>query len=264
MKRLTMMAMMVMASVCAVSAQDGVKEVESSPLSFAATADLYSAYVWRGLVVNKHAVLQPGATATFDLGDAGAISANVWSDFNLAQNSRHAANRHRAFGGLDELDFTASYAIDLGDFSLGAGHIWYTFPRANGSDYGHSTEEVFLTLAYNNDIVTPFVSVNYDYNLVNGFYANIGLAKQLEIADRLTAGCEVSLGAGDEDYNDAYFGAGDGLLDFNASVYLAYAVNETITVGAKVAWMSLIDNDTRDNVSQSDILWGGLSLSAGF
>lgn len=263
MKRLMIVAMMAMASACAVSAQE-VKEVETSPLSFEATADIYSAYVWRGLVLNKHVVLQPGATATFDLKEAGSLSASVWSDFNLAQNSKHAANTHRAFGGLDELDFTASYAIDIGDFSLGAGHIWYTFPKANGSDYGNSTEEVFLTLAYNNDVVTPFISVNYDYNLVEGYYANIGLSKQIDINDRLSAGCEISLGAGDDDYNEAYFGTSDGLLDFNASVFLAYSVNENITVGAKLAWMSLVDDDARDNVAQSDILWGGLSLSAGF
>ena len=274
MKKLMMMAMVLAASVGAVSAQEAakeeaaknVKEVESAPFSFEATADIYSAYVWRGLVLNKHAVLQPGATAMFDLGDAGAISAGVWSDFNLTQNSRHAANRHKAFGGLDELDFNAAYAIDLGDFSLSAGHIWYTFPQANGSDYGHSTEEVFLSLAYNNDIVTPFVSVNYDYNMVEGCYAKIGLGRQFELADRLTAGCEISLGMGDDEYNEAYFGPGtsDGLLDLNVSATLAYAVTENVSVGATLAWMSLADDDARDSVSQSDIIWGGLNLKAGF
>ena len=264
MKKLMMMATLMIASVCAVSAQEEVKEVETSPLSFDVTADLYSAYVWRGIVVNKHAVLQPGASATADLKEAGSISASVWSDFNLAQNSRHGANQRSAFGGLDELDFTASYAIDLGDFALSAGHIWYTFPQANGSDYGSSTEEIFLTLAYKNDVVTPFIALNYDYNLVEGYYANAGLAKQIEIDERLSAGCEVSLGAGDADYNKAYFGASDGLLDFNASVFLAYAVNENITVGAKLVWMSLVDEDMRDNADQSDILWGGISLSASF
>ena len=265
MKKLTMMAMVLAASVCAVSAQEvAMEEGKESPLSFEVTADLNSAYVWRGLVLNRHPVLQPGATATFDLKDAGAISANVWSDFNLAQHSKHAANQHRAFGGLDELDFTASYAIDLGDFSLGAGHIWYTFPRSNGQDYGNSTEEVFLTLAYNNDIVTPFIAVNYDYNCVEGYYVKAGLAKGFDITDRLATGCELSLGWGDDDYGDNYFASGSGLLDFNASVYLSYAVTESVSVGAKVAWMSLIDNDARDNAWQDDILWGGLSVTAGF
>ena len=264
MKRLMMLAMVVMASACAVLAQEDVKEKETSLLSFEATADIYSAYVWRGLVMNKHIVLQPGAIATLDLGEAGAISADVWSNFNLAQHSKHEANTHSAFGGLDELDFTISYAVDLDDFSLGAGHIWYTFPRANGPDYGHRTEEVFVSLAYNNDIVTPFIALNYDYNLAEGYYANIGLSKQIEIIEQLSAGCEISLGAGDADYNKTYFGISDGLLDFNASVFLAYAITEHITVGAKLAWMSLVDDDARGNVSQSDIFWGGINLSTTF
>ena len=274
MKKLMMMAMVLAASVGAVSAQEAakeeaaknVKEVESSMFSFEATADFYSAYIWRGLIVNKHAVMQPGAAATLDLGDAGAFKLDVWSDFNLAQNSKHAANTHSSFAGLDQINYTGSYAIDISDFTLGAGHIWYTFPKSNGSDYGHSTEEVFLSLAYNNDIVTPFASLYYDYNMVEGCYAKLGLNKQFELADRLTAGCEIALGMGDDDYNGAYFGAdtSDGLLDLNVALSLAYSVTENVSVGATLAWMSLVDDDARDNVSQSDIIWGGLNLKAGF
>lgn len=76
----------------------------------------------------------------------------------------------------------------------------------------------------------------------------------------------MSLGAGDDDYM-AYFGTDDaGLMDFNAAVFAAYSLTENISVGARLAWMSLVDSDARDNETyfDEDLLWGGVNLSASF
>ena len=263
----------VAAAICVVasagSAQDATnaapvavkEEAPDTGFSFSSTLDLYSAYVWRGCVVNDEPVWQPGATVSYDTGDYGVFSANVWANFDMTDQAGPTTA-----AGLSEIDYTASYAIDVGPMSLSAGHIWYTFPKAGGSDYYNSTREVYATAQYNNDIVNPFVKVYYDYALMEGFYGNVGLNKSVDVTDQLSVGSEVSLGAGDDDYM-AYFGTDDaGLMDFNAAVFAAYSLTENISVGARLAWMSLVDSDARDNETyfDEDLLWGGVNLSASF
>jgi len=239
--------------------------VEESPdkgLSFKATLDFYSAYVWRGCVLNDRPVWQPGATASYSTGDYGAFSLGVWANYDMTER-----NKSHTFGGLNEIDYTVSYSIDVRDFSLEVGHVWYTFPKANGSDYFGSTHEVFGSVAYNNEIVTPSVSVSYDCGAVDGFYGNVALNKEVEVADRLTLGMDVSLGAGDSDYLDYYFGeSSSGLMDFTVDVYASYALTDNVSIGAKLAWTSLIDSGARDNEVywDEDILWGGINLAASF
>ncbi len=238
---------------------------EESPdtgFAFDATVDIYSAYVWRGCVVNDRPVWQPGGTVSYATGDYGTFSAGAWANFDITDR-----NNARAGGGLNEIDYTLSYAIDVGDFSLEAGHIWYTFPKANGGDYLGSTREVYGSVAYNNDLVTPSLALYYDYAAVEGFYGIAALNKEFELGDRTTLGFDLSLGAGDDDYMNAYFGENSaGLADFTADVYVSYALTDAISVGAKLAWTSLVDSGARDNEVywKEDILWGGVNLAASF
>ncbi len=159
--------------------------------------------------------------------------------------------------------------------SLSAGNIWYTFPQANGPDYYPSTREVFLTAQYNNDIVNPFVKTYYDYKEVKGLYSNFGLNKTMDITDRLSAGSEVSLGAGNASYTAAYFGNDreNSLLDFNAALFASYALTDNVSIGARIAWMQLVDQSVKHNVEDynnalyyqdSNMLWGGINLAVSF
>lgn len=272
MKKLMCMAVAMIAIAAVVSAQETAKAaapapvvVEESPdtgFSFAATMDIYSAYVWRGCVLNDEPVWQPGATVSYATGDYGTLSAGVWASFNMTDR-----NNRTHFAGIEEIDYTLSYAIDVGPVSLSVGHIWYTFPTISSASYAHSTREVYATAALNNDIVTPFVKGYYDYEYAEGFYGNAGLTKSIEITDQFSAGAEISVGAGDSDYMGAYFGEDDAALaDFNAAIFCSYAVTDNVSVGARIAWMSLIDSDVRDNEMywDEDLLWGGINLAASF
>lgn len=273
MKRLLVMAVAMMVVVAGTVLADDAKPAapaapvevkEESPdsgFSVAATLDLYSAYVWRGMVVTDRPVYQPGATLSYATGDYGTFSANVWANADL---SDHAG--HRTGAGLSEIDYTLAYSVDISDFTLGAGHIWYTFPKASGQDYYNSTREVYASLAYNNDVVTPSLAVYYDYALMDGFYGLAALNKSITLTDQLSLGLTASLGAGDEDYM-AYFGVdGSGLMDLNVGASLTYALTDNLSVGAKVMWVSLIDSDARDAEAYhaEDLLWGGLNLAASF
>ncbi len=272
MKKLLLMAVVMVAAVSVVSAQEAaaksapaaapaavVKEEERSKLSFAAALDLYSAYVWRGLVVNDRPVWQPGVTVKYATDDYGTFSGNVWGNFDMTDRKGNTK-----FGGINEIDYTLSYSKEVGPVSLSVGHIWYTFPSVTDSAYYPSTREVYATAQYNNDIVNPFVKVYYDYAVMDGAYANVGLNKTVNISDQFSVGSEISLGAGSSGYM-GYLGTSDaGLMDFNAALFASYAITDHITVGPRLAWMSLVDSDARNSVEDQEILWGGVNLTASF
>jgi hypothetical protein len=266
MKRLVFMAMVMVAAISVVSAEDvatpaasEVAKEEGSKLAFAATLDLYSAYVWRGTVPVDRPVYQPGATISYNTGDYGTFAGNVWGNFDMTDH-----NNHTKFGGINEVDYTASYAIDVGPVSLSIGHIWYTFPSVTDSAYGESTCEVYFTAQYNNDIVNPFVKVYYDYAVMDGAYANFGLNKTIKVSDQVSVGSEVSLGAGSDGYMNYVGTDSAGLMDFNASLFASYAITDHFSVGLRLAWMSVVDGDARDSVDHQDLLWGGVNLAASF
>ena len=237
----------------------GVKEASpDAGFSVDATLDFFSAYVWRGCVYNDRPVFQPGVSGAYATDDFGSFGAGLWSNFDLTDRNRQVTG-----GGLNEIDYQLFYTVDVESFTLEVGHLWYTFPKASGQDYYPSTREVYASVAYNNDLVTPFVSLTYDYAVYDGFYGNAGLSKAFGLTDRLTLGAEVSLGAGDSDYI-AYVGGDDaGLMDFNASVSVSYTLTDTVSLGAKLAWMSLIDSEARaqETYWEEDLLWGGVSVN---
>lgn len=255
------LAMVTAGSVC--MAQEVAAEAEGFPLSFEATLDLYSDYMWRGIQVTDEPVYQPGGSMSYDMGDYGSLSAAVWANFDFTDT-----NGTTHGGGLNEVDYTASYAIDVADFTLEAGHIWYTFPQVNGTDWSSSTREVYGSVAYNNDIVTPSLAVYYDYAAIEGFYSSFALSKDFEIAEQVTAGVFASLGAGDADYNQGYGLTDDAaVIDGNIGANVSYAINDIFSVGATVVFTSVVDSGIRDNVDATqdkDILWGGVNLAAAF
>jgi hypothetical protein len=237
-----------------------VKEEAKCPVSVAATLDLYSAYVWHGCVLNDEPVWQPDFAISYTLGDYGTFAADAWMNFDATAN-----NHYRHFGGINEIDYTAQYSVNVGDFSLGAGHIWYTFPSVSSANYYPSTREIFLSAAYNNSIVTPFVKGNYDYARVDGAYLTIGLRKEVALLDKLTAGAEVALGGATHTYTQYYFNGAENsawFTDGTAALYLKYTITDNFYVGARLAWISVMDNDLKNFYHEDNLLWGGINLGA--
>lgn len=243
------------------------------PLSVSLESDLYSAYVWRGYVNNDRPVWEPSATVSLDLFGYGALNANIWQNYDLSGQNRTG---HKTAMGLSEIDYTVSYSVDIKDVSLEAGHVWYTFPKANGPDYGHSTEEIYAKAAYNNDYVTPSIAIYRDYTSGDGYfgwYMPVGLGHEFALTEKLALGVDGSLGFADRDFMNSYYGDDQrvegGICDLAADVYLSYAVTDHLSVGAKLAWSSLLNGKARSNVDERliddrDIVWGGITATLSF
>ena len=255
-------------AACAFAAETNeLEEAESSPLSAEVTVDFFSSYMWRRQIYADAPVWQPAATLGLDLGDFGALSANVWSSFRLT--SRRDGSPVRNMGN-QEIDYTVSYAKSFGDFDVEAGHIWYTYPNV---EYSENTEELYLSVAYNNPIVTPTAAVYWDYwdNDDDGlFYGNLGLAHDFALCDSLTLTPSVSLGMG----SDAYLRAcvddvnKTAFLDQTTGLALTYAVTDWLSVGAQVNYTWIVDRDARRadymGRDKNQRVWGGVNVAFSF
>jgi len=246
---------------------------EKSPLEFDVNAGFYSAYVWRGKALDKHAVSQPSAVATFDAQELGAFSLKLWSNWDLSQNSGDSKET-KTGGGINVFNVTPAYTKTFGPVGVTIGNIFYTFPGKGYPKHSNSTYELFTTVAYKNPVVTPSLSVYYDYRGVGGgflednplkdLYARAALDKTVRLADRLTASGTVLLGGGTTHYNAVrYCSPGDGFADYETSVVLSYAVTEALSVGAKLAFTGLVGGGwglDRHAISPDEIVWGGVNL----
>ena len=249
---------------------------EKNPLSLDVKTDLYSAYVWRGKVLDKHAVAQPSLIATLDLQDAGSFSAKVWSNWDLSQRSSRSQTT-KTDGGLSVLTLTPSYTKAFGPVGVTVGNIWYSFP-GDGYPKKHSTTELYTTVAYKNALATPSLSVYYDYRGVGGgflednpakdLYARAALDKTVSLGKRWCAGGTVLVGGGSSHYNAVrYRSADEGFADYQASVNMSYALTGSFSVGATLAYTGLIGGAwglDRQNLSPDQIVWGGMNLKLKF
>lgn len=166
--------------------------------------DFNSRYIWRGMDLNPNnkPVLQPSVTFTF--GDSG-FSLNFWGSVAFGNKTLH------------EADITLSYDFsNLKDISLSVGFIhygWYFSDNFKFED--HTTQEIYLTLGLPKVPFTPTLSLYYDINLGDGFYAALGISHGVKLNRNLTLDLSASLG-----YNGGQWIEGSGFsnLDFKASV----------------------------------------------
>jgi uncharacterized protein (TIGR02001 family) len=235
-------------------AQDEVMvQDQASDVSVSADVGLYSAYVWRGQVLNDRAVVQPSVTVA-----KGPFSLNVWGNANVVGDDQQDTS---------EVDYTAAYALPLNTdaISMDVGAIFYTFPGEGNT--AEETEEIFVTTTFNNVLLTPVASLYYDIDEVNGFYGNLAVSQGVEISDAMTAEIGGSIGYGTRNYNKAYFDNDNGsgaVNDYNIYVSADYALTEKLSLGALLQYTMLDGGVDNSGYLADDLVWGGLSLSYTF
>ena len=243
-----------------------LEKTESGGLTVEASVDVLSDYIWRGTICNGNPVWQPSATIGYDAGDFGTVSANVWSSFDLTHKRGTATNSRRSCGA-QEIDYTLAYANSLGPVGIEAGHIWYTFPNNNGS----SDQDLYATVSYENDIVTPSASAYWNYSDsagtdVSAVYFSFGLSHDFKPIEALTLTPKAEIGFGDHAYTGSAGGTEltDQTLGFSAS----YAVTDWFSIGAQINYTWTPSHTLRHEGYMGDgkhqILWGGINATISF
>ncbi len=230
--------------------------LEAEKIEVEATLGLYKDYVWRGLVINDQAVLQPSLTLNLPFSKTGALALDLWGNFDLTSFLETK-------GKFSEVDITASYFHSLKSFQLEIGFIHYTFPHTDSD----STTEVYFSASYMPRVVPLSLTLGlyYDFMEIDGFYGSVGVESSINLTQKLSLATKLSAGYGDADFNLGYFGAYySGFVDGVVSLALDYEFSSSFSLAAGLQFMHLIGSALRASVpnQQRDKLTA--SLSAGY
>ncbi|MCP5054421.1 MAG: hypothetical protein GY940_45055 [bacterium] len=205
--------------------------------------DLMSAYVWRGWDRDpKHQpVLQP--SLTYALGDSG-FSANLWTSISSVDRDLHETNVTLSY------DFKVSENI-----ALSAGFIHYAWYLTRGFRFrDNTTHEFYFSAALPKAPFSPGVSVYYDFDNGDGFYARASLFHSIRLSPGITADLSSSLGYNDGLWLDDEVGAG--FSDLNAGIAFPIKVGAIILIPSANYTIVLIDQ-----ISEENHFWAGVSIA---
>lgn len=250
--------------------QEVVEKEDSSPLSIEVSMDVLSDYVWRGTICNGNPVWQPSITLGYDTGDYGSFSGNIWQSYDLTHKRGTATNSRQACG-LQEIDYTLSYSISVKDVNFEVGHIFYTFPKNNGT----YDQDLYATVSYANDYVTPSASAYWNYGSQHDsdpsvLYFSFGLSHDFEPIEKLTITPSASLGFGDNAWSGYVTGesAGTELTDQTIGVSASYAVTDYFSVGAQINYTWIPSHTLRHldymGCGKDQLVWGGVNATLSF
>jgi len=241
---------------------------ETSPVSAGLDLSVLSSYVFRGQVLNDKAVVQPSLTVS-----KSGFALNTWANYNL-DGSYSGDNEHE----FSELDLTASYSKRVGPVNLGVGVVQYTFPNQvlTVSDETTTTQtaypatrEVYVSVGLPDVVLAPTLTVYRDFDTIAGFYATLALSQSFKVTEKASVVVSASVGAGDKDYNQGYFGQDKTALnDVVFGLALLITATDCLTIKPAIGYVFLPDSSISDAADEvygnKDSLIGSLTLSYAF
>ena len=268
-KRILKTALFIVACTFAVGTFRAHAE-EQGP-SASADIGVLSKYVWRGEELsNDSIVIQPSVTVGYK-----GFSVNLWGNLDTARDDNNAATADTK--NWTETDFTMSYEVSYGLFSLGAGYIYY------GLDNATDTDEIYVSAGYD-CFLSPTLTVYRDIGTIPRWYLNFGLSYSVALPKGITldlsgsAGYYISDDVGGMPEVDAnlmnttkeFRGLNDGVL----SAGLTIPVNRYISISPMIAYSFPLSSDAKNRSKQisrslfgdddSDYLYGGAIISIAF
>ncbi len=288
------------APAAAPEAKPAVEETDDAfPLEAGFDVDFFTAYVWRNAVQVDRPVAQPCVWADWTVADPFYVGFYVWQNYDLTGRRRASGFR----GEWNETDYnihvgTALWTSDDEESSLNVefGHEWYTYVLhgewEDGSrkrkDYP-TTYEFYLKADLENPYVTPYAQISYEYNRVEGVHYELGLRKEIAVSDlcgseneflsQLTLAGDVNLNFGTAKYLAyLYDGDGDeegrlnrGIGGLTAKLGLSWSPCDHFSIGALLAFTSILNSDARDEFDKmdgycdnTDLVWGGIQAKLSF
>lgn len=248
-------------------------------VSFSAFAEIQSAYLARGMVVDARPFSAQFVDGEVMLGDFGHIGGHAWSVTSLSGKGQGAAKRN----AYNEVDYNLHYVYDwelAEDWSLEnrVARQWVTLPGYHGKASTICEWQAAQTLK--NPFVTPYWLLRHACRPSPWNYWDIGLKRSFELCDGLTFTIDFFGELGDAHHFRAQYGAKPdnpssryhgGLQALNLVLRLDYAITENLGVYAFVWQFDIVSDDARDSVkassapeSKRDLTVGGIGLSLNF
>ena len=226
------------------------------PVDIDASLDLYNKYVWRGMIANPDAVLQPDLSASL-LG----IGVGFWGNVDLTDIHDNAWN-------FTEVDYTASYGLSLPLLDLAGGLIHYDFPNSEAP----ATTEFFVA-ATANVLLSPSVTYYYDFDEIDGAYLALSASHATPLTPAIDLEIGANLGIGSDGWHTGYFGvgtdpaSGTGTTDLLVRAAAPIKAIPIVTITPSVAYSTLLSK-AKDAVKSAggdtDAVIFGLGASVSF
>ena len=221
------------------------------PLDANADLAFMSKYVWRGIVANPDAVLQPAASASF-LG----FGVGFWGNMDLT-------DIYESSGEFTEINWIATYNLPLPLFDLEFGLIYYDFPTFDIN----ATSEIYVSASMG-ILLSPSLAIYYDFDEADGSYINAGVSHNVALGPEIDLELGGNLGFGDSGYNEHYFGLDSGGITdflFTASVPLKLIPFFTVTPSVNYSTQLGDVKDSTDAVGgDKDAFFYGIMASFSF
>lgn len=186
-----------------------------------------SAYVWRGLTRTDGVVLDPAVDVKM-----GGFTFGFWGNVDIEDY-----NDIDDQGLFSETDITLSYDLDIDTAIIGIGYTEYMY-AADRED----TREVFASMRgpIFCDNLFAGMKVFYDFGAIEDFYVKADLNYIFKIVDSLKGDVGASVGYIGEDMSVTGEG---GLNDYMVYFGVNYAVDSSLEIGGKVAYVDSLDQD---------------------
>ena len=236
----------------------GIGQVQAAGANIDVT--LASGYLFRGLLLNDEAVLQPMVTVSADNG----FAFYTWANMDLTDQNMFGNDQP---GQFSEVDLIIEYTPPLGikKTSVSFGLSQYLYPSVNAP----STREFYAILAFD-VLLSPMLSLYFDVDDASGgFYGNFKIGHSIT-RNKFTLGASASIGWANSDYNGYYLGLNNSAVsDLTVGINAGYPITETISISASATYSTLLDDDS-DNAAQAlyfndgDVLVGMIGVSFAF
>ena len=248
-------------------------------VSLSAFAEIQSAYLARGLVVDAHPFSAQYVDGEVKLGDFGHVGGYAWSVTSLSGTGQGAPKRN----AYNEVDYNIHYVYDWAiaekwTLENRVARQWVTLPGYHGN--AKTICEWQAAQALHNPYVEPYWLLRHACQPDQWNYWDVGVRKPFALTDALTFTIDFFGDMGDARHYLSQYGAKPGaassryhggLQALNLVLRLDYKITENFGVYAFVWQFDIVADDARDTVKASsapeakrDLTVGGVGLSFNF
>lgn len=211
-------------------------------------ASVWSQYVWRGIVLNDEAVLQPDLFVYRGFPDGSYLGAGLWWSQDLTDV---AGDR----GEIGEFDPFFEWGWSGDDLTVAAGAVAYTFPDSGAPN----TAEAYIVCEGSLGPVRPRAELWVDPIEADGFYLRGAVLCEHELAAGWSFCWQAWASAMDRNYADYNIGARTaGLGDAGAALQVGFQVSESARLDLSLQASTQIESAYRTALTDPDPFWFGL------
>lgn len=248
-------------------------------VGLSAFAEIQTAYLARGKVVDARPFSAQFVDGEAKLADFGRVGGHAWSVTSLSGNGQGAPKRY----AYNEVDYNLHYVYDwkiAEDWTLEnrVARQWVTLPGYHGD--AKTICEWHAAQALHNPYVTPYCLLRHACQPEAWSYWDIGAKRSFTLTDALTFTVDFFGDCGDARHFASQYGPKPdapgsryhgGLMALNLILRLDYAITDYLSVYAFVWQFDVVSDDARDTLkatkvpeARRDLTVGGVGLSLNF